>query len=294
MTDLRRWPLGVHTSVAGGLWKAVDAAVDLGCDAVQIFARNPRSWADSPLAPETVRLFRERREAAGLWPVAVHTTYLINLCAPDEDIYAKSLRLFKSELRSASELGADYLVTHLGSPKEMGTAFAIERVKASLKAVADAGLGTTTMILLENTSGAGSGFGADLADIAELLDAASSFGLKAGLCADTCHGFAAGYLMAGSKGKDGFVSSIESSVGLGRLKLIHLNDSKGKLGSRLDRHEHIGRGEIGMDGISSFLKDERIAGIPLILETPKKRPDDDPENLRRVRSITCAAKRKKG
>lgn len=261
---------------------------------MQIFARNPRSWADTPLAPETVRLFRERREAAGLWPVAVHTTYLINLCAPDPDIYAKSLRLFKSELRSASELGADYLVTHLGSPKEMGIPFAMERVKASLKAVADAGLGRAAKILLENTSGAGTGFGADIADIAELLDAASSFGLEAGLCADTCHGFAAGYAISGSKDTDGFVSSIDASVGFERLKLIHLNDSKGKLGSKLDRHEHIGRGEIGMDGITSFLKDERIAGMPLILETPKKTPEDDPENLRRVRSIISGARRKKG
>ncbi len=261
---------------------------------MQIFARNPRSWADTPLAPETVRLFRERRKAADLWPVAVHTTYLINLSSPDPDIYAKSLRLFQSELRSASELGADYLVTHLGSPKDMGIPFALERVKASLKAVAEAGLGSSTEILLENTSGAGTGFGADLDDIAGLLDAASFFGLKAGLCADTCHGFAAGYAMSASKGGNGFVSSIDASVGLGRLKLIHLNDSKGKLGSRLDRHEHIGRGEIGMDGIRSFLKDERITGIPLILETPKKGPDDDPENLRTVRSIICGAKRKKG
>ena len=275
--------MGVHTSVAGGLWKSVDAALHLGCDAMQIFARNPRSWADTPLSPETVSLFRERRDAAGLWPVAVHTTYLINLCAPDDDIYAKSLRLFQSELRSAEALGADYLVTHLGSPKEMGNPFAIERVKASLKAVAESGLGRITEILLENTSGAGSGFGADLDDIAELLDAASLFGLKAGLCADTCHGFAAGYRISDSRGSDGFVSSIESSVGLKRLKLIHLNDSKGKLGSKLDRHEHIGRGEIGAGGIRSFLMDERIAGLPLILETPKKTPEDDPENLRVVR-----------
>ncbi|MEK6759938.1 MAG: deoxyribonuclease IV [Deltaproteobacteria bacterium] len=294
MTSSGRWPLGVHTSVAGGLWKAVDGAVDLGCDAMQIFARNPRSWADAPLSSQTVSLFRKAREEAGLWPVAVHTTYLINLCAPDPDIYEKSIILFQSELRSSEALGADYLVTHLGSPKDMGIPFAMERVKASLKAVADAGLGRATKILLENTSGAGTGFGADLADIAELLDAASSFGLEAGLCADTCHGFAAGYAVSGSKGTDGFVASIEASVGLERLKLIHLNDSKGKLGSKLDRHENIGRGEIGIDGITSFLLDERIAGMPLILETPKKTPDDDPENLRIVRSIISGAKRKKG
>lgn len=260
---------------------------------MQIFARNPRSWADMPLAPQTVSLFRRAREEAGLWPVAVHTTYLINLCAPDGDIYAKSLKLFQSELRSAEALGADYLVTHLGSPKEMGVPFALERVKASLKAVAEAGLGRITEILLENTSGAGTGFGSDLADIGWLLDEASRFGLDAGLCADTCHGFAAGYAMSGRKGGNGFVASIDATVGLERLKLIHLNDSKGKLGSKLDRHEHIGRGEIGVGGISSFLMDDRIAGVPLILETPKKTPEDDPENLRVVRSITCGVKRRK-
>lgn len=260
---------------------------------MQIFARNPRSWADTPLPSETAGLFRQRREEAGLWPVAVHTTYLINLCAPDAEIYEKSLRLFQSELRSSEALGADYLVTHLGSPKEMGIPFALERVKASLKVVSDAGLGRTTKILLENTSGAGTGFGADLGDIAELLDAAALFGLEAGLCADTCHGFAAGYALSGPGGGNGFVASIAASVGLGRLKLIHLNDSKGKFGSKLDRHEHIGRGEIGMDAIRSFLLDERIAGIPLILETPKKTPDDDPENLRIVRSIIRGGKAKK-
>ena len=279
-------PLGVHTSIAGGRQLAVDRAVELGCTAMQIFGRNPRSWAYSPVPAPEAALFREKRKEKSIWPVAVHTTYLINLCSPSDELFGKSVELFKGEISIAGALGADYLVTHLGSPGALGAEFAVERVIATLERAASNGAGAHTVeILLENTSGAGAGFGAKLGEIGRVLDGAAKAGIKAGLCFDTCHGFAAGYPFGSEQDAGTLVRAIDASVGLARLKLIHLNDSKGEGGSRLDRHEHIGKGRIGLKGLANFLNHPEIKGIPLILETPKKAPEDDIENLRAVRRM---------
>ncbi len=277
-------PLGVHTSIAGGLSKAIDRALDLGCDCVQIFARNPRSWASKPLPPAEARLFRERRRLSKLWPVAVHTNYLINLCSPDDDIFGKSLTLFKKELSTAEDIGADFLVTHLGSPQEMGRQFAVLRILSAFRDFAGTKLGKKTTILLENTSGAGAAFGSDLKEIARIIEGAKLLNINAGLCFDTCHAFAAGYpLKAG--GVKRLLSIIDKEIGLKSLKLIHLNDSRGAFSSRLDRHEHIGKGKIGLDAFKEFLTHPKISPIPMILETPKKTEEDDPMNLKAVKGI---------
>lgn len=278
-------PLGVHTSIAGGLWKSVERAVSLGCDAMQIFGRNPRAWAWSPVPEAEVALFREKRKEAGLWPVAIHTTYLINLSAPDDANFDKSVFLFKKELGSAERLGADYLVTHLGSPGEMGPDYALRRILAALKETAAEGLGKETRVLLENTAGSGYGFGSSLADVGRIIEGARAFGLKIGLCYDTCHGFAAGYDIRTPGDIESLVMSINKEIGLKNLKLIHLNDSKGLLNSHLDRHEHIGKGKIGLEGLSRLLNHPKLAMIPLILETPKKTGSDDPMNLSTVKKI---------
>lgn len=281
-------PLGLHTSIAGGREKAVDRAMELGCTAMQIFGRNPRSWAYAPVAPDEAALFREHRAASGIWPVAVHTTYLINLCSPSDELFEKSVDLFKGEISIAASLGADYLVTHLGSPGALGADYAVERVASALKKAApkgSAGPADSVEILLENTSGAGAGFGADLAEIGRVLEGAAKGGIKAGLCFDTCHGFAAGYPFGTKKDADALVHEIEVSIGLDKLKLIHLNDSKGESGSHLDRHEHIGKGRIGAKGFAAFLNHPKIKGIPLVLETPQKAPGDEVMNLKAVRRI---------
>ncbi|MBI4949399.1 MAG: deoxyribonuclease IV [Deltaproteobacteria bacterium] len=278
-------PLGVHTSIAGGLWKSVERAVSLGCDAMQIFGRNPRAWAWSPVPDHEVALFRSKREEALLWPVAIHTTYLINLSAPDDVIFDKSVFLFKKEIETAERLGADYLVTHLGSPLERGPDFALKRILAALKETASAGLGKKTQVLLENTAGGGSGFGSSLTDIGRIIEGASAFGLHAGLCYDTCHGFAAGYDMRTRDDVESLVKGIDKEAGFKNLKLMHLNDSKGELNSRLDRHEHIGKGRIGIDGFSFLLNHPKVLKTPLILETPKKTEGDDPMNLAAIRKI---------
>lgn len=278
-------PLGVHTSIAGGLYKSVERAKSLGCSCMQIFGRNPRSWIYKPLSANEAALFRSAREGAGLWPVAVHTNYLINLCTPDDAIYYKSIDIFKKELEIAEAIGAEYLVTHLGSPQDMGTDFAIRRVGLALRDVSRSGLGKKSMILLENTSGAGYGFGSDLKDIGAIISGAMEEGLSTGLCLDTCHAFTAGYSYSGPEEVKEFIRQLDAGPGLENLRLIHLNDSKGAFNSNLDRHEHIGKGRIGAEAFRLLLNHPAIREVPMVLETPKKSEGDDPMNLATVRGL---------
>ncbi|MEK7772700.1 MAG: deoxyribonuclease IV [Deltaproteobacteria bacterium] len=278
-------PIGVHTSIAGGVSTSIGRAAALGCEAVQIFGRNPRRWGFSPIAASEADLFRSEREKAGLWPVVVHTAYLINLCAPAQELFERSVGLFKLELVSAESLGADYLVTHLGSPGERGNEFARLRILEALREAAQGGAGQKTRILLENTAGSGHTYGSSLHDVGMAARQAAEFGLRIGFCLDTCHAFAAGYAMGTREEVDRLVSTVDREAGLERLKLIHLNDSKGSFGSRLDRHEHIGKGNIGIKGFTAILSHPELSRIPMILETPKKSVDDDRRNLRTVRAI---------
>lgn len=278
-------PLGVHVSIAGGVSKSVERALRLGCDSMQIFGRNPRSWIYAPLPEAEARLFRTMRKEAGLFPVVVHTNYLINLTAPDDAIFHKSIDMFKKELGIAEAIGADYLVTHLGSPQDMGAAFAQKRVSLALLEVAKSGLGKITRVLLENTSGSGSGFGSKLDDIGRIIRGAKENGLDTGLCFDTCHAFAAGYSFSTPAEADALAKRIGFEAGRGSLKVIHLNDSRGGLGSKLDRHADIGKGAIGAEAFRHFLNHPRIRPVPMILETPKDSDEDDLRNLAEVRRI---------
>lgn len=278
-------PLGVHTSIAGGLYRSVERAEALGCSCMQIFGRNPRSWIYKPLPAHEAALFKAARKKAGLWPVAVHTNYLINLSSPDDDIYYKSIDIFKKELGIAEAIGADYLVTHIGSPQDMGADFAVRRVGQAMRDAGKSGLNPRTMILLENTSGAGYGFGSSLKDIGRIIEGAGEDGLEIGLCLDTCHAFTAGYSYSNPEEVKAFLKRIDSEAGIENLKLIHLNDSKGAFNSNLDRHEHIGRGRIGIEAFRLLLNHPKIKKIPMILETPKKTEEDDPMNLATVRKL---------
>jgi len=278
-------PLGVHVSIAGGISKSIERAQRLGCDAMQIFGRNPRSWIYSPLSGVEAGLFRSLRKESGIRPVVVHTNYLINLCAPDDGIYYKSIDIFIKELGIAEAVGADYLVTHLGSPQDLGLGFAMKRIGLALKEVAKSGHGKATQILFENTAGAGYIFGKRLSDIGELIDIAAKTGLETGLCFDTCHAFGAGYAFSNAEEVKALVKTIESEVGIKHLKVIHLNDSKGAFGANLDRHEEIGKGSIGLDSFRVLLNHPEIRPTPMILETPKDSDEDDIRNLAAVRKI---------
>lgn len=276
--------IGVHVSIAGGVSTAVERALDLGCGALQCFGGNPRGWKQKPLADGEAALFREKRGSSGIDTVAIHTSYLINLSSPDEALYEKSLSLFAVELERAQAIGADYLVTHLGSSRGEGTAFAMGRVKRAFETLrGDLSAAPKVEILFENTAGGGDTTGSDLEVMGEILNSLDRTDMGFGFCFDTCHAFAAGYPLATAKEVEALVSRIKDTVGLERLKLIHLNDSKGKLGSKLDRHEHIGEGMIKTFG--PFLRHPAIRGVPLILETPKTTPEDDPRNLKKVRRL---------
>jgi len=290
-------PLGVHVSIAGGVSRAVERAEALGCSAFQIFCRNPRSWKTVDLDGDEAELFRRRVGAAGMGPVVVHTSYLINLASPEAELLEKSVGLLAWELAASAELGADYLVLHPGSHRDGDRASAPGRIASSLGRAMEGAEGlmkgrgapegtafALPTVLFENTAGGGSHYGSRLEEVGELIALADDAGLECGLCFDTCHAFAAGYPEEG--GGDGLAGAIEAGTGLASLRLVHLNDSKTPKGSGVDRHQHIGSGEIGPRLLGDFLRHESLRGVPVILETPKKGGDaDDLMNLDTVRKL---------
>lgn len=275
--------IGVHVSIAGGIDKSIAHATELGCNAMQIFSRNPRTWKVTPVNAETIEGFIREREEAKINTVAVHASYLINLSSPDKSLLKTSLELFEKELEISEAIKADCFVIHPGSYKERDADFAIAQVAEAIKTVRGRFKSSNTTILIENTAGAGSQTGARLESIGAILK--KTRGLNTGLCFDTCHGFVSGYPLKTKKDATALIETIDEKVGLKSLKLIHLNDSKGKVGSKLDRHEDIGKGFIGNTGLGAFISDKRIAKVPLILETPKNSVDDDIRNLKTVYRI---------
>ncbi len=283
--------LGVHVPIAGGIEKAVLRARELGCSAMQIFSRNPRGWKASPLDAQSVRAFRREIGKGGIEPVVVHSLYLLNLASGDETLRQRSVETLREDMGRAAALGAVSVVTHLGSGKGGSPASGRERAIDALRRVMEAEVPVT--LLLENSAGGGGMLGASFEEIAEIIDKAGN-SPNLGFCFDSCHGFAAGYDFRSEEQSGALLQKIDATVGLNRLRLLHLNDSAGPLGSRLDRHEHIGKGQIGFKGFSSLLGQDFFRGLPMILETPKKEPRDDVENLSRIRRILGAAARGAG
>jgi deoxyribonuclease-4 len=275
--------IGVHTSIAGGIEKSLERAAQLGCDTVQIFSHSPRVWHVKERSQEEVAAFRRLRQQTGIGPVFVHTSYLINLASGDRPLFEKSVAMLAEEMNIADLIGADYLVLHTGSAAGDDPREARKRAAAALSQVSKKGW-WRTRILLENTAGERGDITSGIAELRALMEQVDER-LVAGICIDTCHAYAAGYDVASAVGLASFSEELEKNLGCERVRLIHLNDSRGELGSRLDRHEHIGEGRIGTEGFTNFLRHRCFAGIPLILETPKKNENDDPTNLRTVRSI---------
>jgi len=275
--------LGVHTSIAGGVHLSLERAKELGCNTMQIFSHNPRRWAVSDIPAETMAAFRKFREIHDIGPVFVHTSYLINLASGDADILRKSIQLMKRELDLADVLGAEYVVVHTGSLSEGSGEEGRRRAVAALRKMADEGEWETGL-LLENTAGERGDITSRISDLAEIIADAET-PLIAGITLDTCHAFAAGYDIKNGAGLSLLVREIEDHLGPGLVKLIHLNDAKKSLNSRVDRHWHIGEGEIGLEGLREFINHPAFRNIPLVLETPKKSEEDDPRNLKIVRSL---------
>src|SRR5690242_3887843 len=277
--------VGLHVSIAGSIDKAVDNAVATGCSAFQIFTRNPRGWAAKPLTSSDATNFKEKLAKSKIDRLATvaHMPYLPNLSSPEDDPFARSLDSLIDEVKRCSKLGIPYIVAHLGSHKGKGDEKGIEMlVKAFTKAAKDTS--DDVMILLENTAGQKNSVGSDLDQLGSILSQLKP-AKRFGICFDTCHGFAAGYDMSTEKGAAATLEKLDKAIGFEHLKILHLNDSKGELGSNLDRHEHIGLGHIGEKGMGHIIKTINRKKIPIILETPIDERRDDVGNLKKVKAL---------
>jgi deoxyribonuclease-4 len=272
--------LGAHVSVSGSLDRAVDRALAIGCQCLQIFYGSPRQWRPAAYPEDALARFAEKRRAAGLEPLVAHAAYLINLAAPSRDVRRRSVRSLLATLRGVERLHGLGVVTHLGSRMGAARAVALARVAASVRsALAET---QRAMLLLENSAGAGGTLGADLEDLAVVLDLLDG-DRRVGVCLDTAHLFAAGWDLRGAEGVDALVAAVTAVIGWDRVRLLHLNDSAAGLGSRVDRHQNIGEGWIGMDGFRAIVTHPRIRPLPGIIETPGfDRTGPDRKNLARL------------
>ena len=277
--------LGAHESIAGGLYKAFERAQSATCDAVQIFVKSNRSWAVKPLEEDEIAQFKAKAEETGIRPVVAHTSYLLNLGTPDELLWEKSRNMLITELERCEALEVPWLVLHPGSHVGSGEKAGLERVAQGLGEVHAATPGFRARILLETTAGQGDSLGHTFEKLARIIELTPQ-GERLGVCLDTCHVFAAGYELRTVEGYAAMMEAFDKAIGLQRLKALHLNDSKGELGERKDRHEHIGKGHIGLEGFRNVVNDPRLAGLPGLLETPKGDDlEEDRENLRVLRSL---------
>ncbi len=280
-------PLGVHLQLGKGYEKALAEADRLGITCVQFFTHNPRGWQFAPLKEEEVQAFVAGLEERAISPVASHCNYLINLGTRDAEIRRKSLDCLRQEFAYADAFGCDFFVLHVGKHKEEGLAQGIANVVEGINSIKETMRrypGIT--LLLETVSGQGSEIGRELKTFREIIEGIDEeIRGRIGVCLDSCHVFAAGYDLRTRERVDFLVKELEETVGLDRLRLIHLNDSLKGLGERRDRHVHIGEGHIGEEGFRAFLTHPWIAPIPKVLETPDDGTTGDLENLERVRRL---------
>lgn len=272
--------LGAHMSVAGGLHLAFDRIREVGGRALQIFTRNQRQWAAPPVTGEEAELFSRAWKEWGEFPVATHDSYLINLASPKTEVIRRSLTALGDELRRSDTLGIPFVIMHPGAHLGSGIEPGLERFAENLDQVfRAAGPENRVTILLETTSGQGTSLGSSFEEMARLIEG-SLFSQRLGVCLDTCHIFAAGYDFRTPEAYSTTFQAFDSIIGLPRLKFVHLNDSLKELGSRVDRHTHIGKGKIGLAGFRLLLNDPRFARLPMVLETPKGEDlHEDKENL---------------
>jgi deoxyribonuclease IV len=271
--------LGIHTSIAGDIQRALDIAAGLGANTLQIFSSSPRMWdrGMSRISALDADRFRARQKELALGPLVVHCNYLLNLASPDPVLQARSVQAFHRETIRAMSLGADYLVLHPGCSLNRNSASAVTAVAQGLKQAARGLRLGELRILLENTAGQGSSLGSRFEELKAILDACRD--LPLGVCVDTAHVFAAGFDIRTSQGLENTLFHIDRTVGINRVAVVHLNDSKAELGSHLDRHEHIGKGKIGLEALGRVLNHPLLSGCAFILETPIDKPGDDKRNV---------------
>ena len=270
-THPNRAPLGAHVSTAGGVERAPERASEIGADAIQVFTSTPQRWVATTIGVRSAREFRAGIQRCGIRIAAAHDSYLINLATDRDDLWNRSRDAFRGEIERAAMLGLDYLVTHPGNATGGDRAAGLARNAAAVSEIL-AAAPPGPMVLFETTAGSGSALGSRFEELADLLEAIpGKLRERVGVCLDTAHVFAAGYDLRSDP--SGVLDAFDAVVGLDRLKLFHLNDSIGELGSRRDRHAGIGEGEIGVEAFGKLLRDPRVRHVPGVLETPK---GDDP------------------
>ncbi len=275
-------------SIAGGLENAFLAGVEVGCQCLQIFVKNQRQWQAPPLTDDQIATFRSTQQRTGLSPVVAHASYLLNLASPEKDKRQRSVTAMIDELRRCEALGVNGLIFHPGAYMDSNIKDGIACIAQSLNSVIEETLGYKSLILLETTAGQGTAIGYRFEHISDIIGRTQS-PERLGVCLDTCHLFTAGYDFRNKEDYEAMIENMDSAFGLRNIHCVHTNDSKRELGSRVDRHEHIGKGKIGKSGFAHFLNDPRFTHIPFILETAKGKDgrgtDMDRVNLKRLRSL---------
>jgi len=275
-------------SISGGYDQAVRRAKDCGCDCVQLFTRNNHQWRAKQITPDEAERFRAALAELKISHPIAHDSYLINLASPEKTLWRKSVDAFIEELHRAETLGIPYVITHPGAYTTSSEARGLRRIVRALDEIHRQARSIRAKCLLETTAGQGTSLGWRFEQLAAILDAVKDPD-RLGVCFDTCHVFAAGYPMAGEKEYKATMRQFNATVGLGRIKAFHLNDSRRPLGSRIDRHAHIGRGEMGLEPFRHLLADRRFRRIPMYLETPKGQENGvelDRRNLATLRRLT--------
>jgi deoxyribonuclease IV len=276
--------VGAHMSIAGGMHKAFERGKEVRCKTIQIFLKSSNQWKAKPLTEEDRVLFRKAQSSSRISPVIAHDSYLINLASPDRTLNRKSLDAFIEEMNRANFLGVPYLNLHPGAHMGAGTGEGIARVAAALREALNT-VEPPVALLLENTAGQGSSLGSRFEELAAIMEK-TNIPARVGVCLDTCHAFAAGYELRTEEGYGQTMEQFDRLIGLEKLLAFHVNDSKKDLGSRVDRHFHIGKGCIGLSAFRFLVNDRRFERIPKILETPKGTGNrEDKRNLAALRSL---------
>jgi deoxyribonuclease-4 len=283
--------IGAHESIAGGIHLAFERALSVGCRTLQIFTRSNNQWYAKPLTEEDVANYKTAQRKANIAPVVAHDSYLINLCATNPSVLKKSREAFLDELRRCEMLGIPYLNFHPGSHMGTGEADGIKRIVESLNWAHAQTRGFRVLSVLETTAGQGSAVGYRFEHLRSIIDGVED-PKRMGVCIDTCHIFAAGYDIRTEEVYEKTMKEFDNIIGLNHLVAIHVNDSKKGLGSRVDRHEHIGKGAIGLGGFRYIMRDPRLSNIPKILETPKgKDLKEDMMNLGTLKKLAQSSRR---
>jgi deoxyribonuclease-4 len=282
---LTRLKIGIHTSTAGGVHLAAERAYRLGCNTLQVFSSSPRQWRPQQLARPHIDEMRALRAKYKIAPLVIHTSYLVNLCSATREFLDKSIIAFRHEIERALALGAEFLVLHPGSWKGTSRAAGLDCAAQSIeKAVAGLDLGKNFKILIENTAGAEFSLGGKFDQVAELIEKLRAH-VPVAACIDTCHTHVAGYDITSPEGFEQTLKELDATVGLENVLVLHCNDAKAARGSKLDRHQHIGQGRIGLEPFRWLLNDKRLAHCAFIAETPIDEPGDDRMNVEALKAL---------